>query len=91
MQFSFEYCTDPMDHKSEKEHKAIVVEKDKIYRLFQFNSNKSDLFWSISNFLMEFWANEIDFVVTIRIRMTNSDQNSWINDDWNLIAVQILL
>ena len=26
MQFSFEYCIDPKDHKSEKEYKAIAVE-----------------------------------------------------------------
>ena len=26
MQFSFKYCIDPKDHKSEKEYKAIPVE-----------------------------------------------------------------
>ena len=26
MQFSFEYCIDPKDHKSEEEYKAIAVE-----------------------------------------------------------------
>ena len=26
MQFSFEYCIDPKDHKSDEEYKAIAVE-----------------------------------------------------------------
>ena len=26
MQFSFEYCIDPKDHKSEEEYKAIAIE-----------------------------------------------------------------
>ena len=28
VQFSFEYCIDPKDHKSEKQYKAIAVEGD---------------------------------------------------------------
>ena len=32
MQFSFEYCIDPKDHKSEEEYKAIAVEGAKIDR-----------------------------------------------------------